>query len=209
MANCVTCHEGKLDKILTDANFTDRDLQELPSGDRRGSGRAKEGEKPAYDTTKLALKTIIPEALHGKMDLATTDCTTCHGEGKPAPSFKQIHTGYDKAIYTADGLKYSDAISVTIESAALNGNKLNIKFKAAQKPDVKDVDVTKNMTPTVMVGLYGWDTRDFVVGAHERSFDDNKDGAVDSKDRRNLEAAGRRRASAHEDDLGQGRRLGS
>ena len=187
MANCVTCHEGKLDKVLTDANFTIATCKSChPVTGAKAA--AKEGEEPAYDTTELALKTIIPQALHGKMDLATTDCATCHGEGKPAPSFKQIHPGYDQAIYTADGLKYSDAISVTIESATLNGSKLNIKFKAAQKPDVKNVDVTKNMTPTVMVGLYGWDTRDFVVGPHERSFDDNKDGAIDSKDQRNLEA---------------------
>jgi OmcA/MtrC family decaheme c-type cytochrome len=45
------------------------------------------------------------------------------------------------------------------------------------------------MTPTVLVGLYGWDTRDFVQGPHERSFDDNKDGKVDNSDQRNLEAA--------------------
>jgi OmcA/MtrC family decaheme c-type cytochrome len=187
MANCVTCHEGKLDKILTDANFTTATCKSChPVTGAKAA--AKEGEDPAYDTTKVALKTILPEATHGKMDLSTTDCTTCHGEGKVAPSFKKIHPGYDRAIYTADGLKYSDAISVTIDSATLNGNKLNIKFKAAQKPEVKNVDVTKNMTPTVLVGLYGWDTKDFAVGPHERSFDDNKDGTIDSKDQRNLEA---------------------
>ena len=38
-------------------------------------------------------------------DLAS-DCTACHGEGKVAPAFNKIHTGYDKAIYTADGMKY-------------------------------------------------------------------------------------------------------
>ena len=187
MANCVTCHEGKLDKVLADANFTTATCKSChPVTGAKAA--AKEGEESAYDTTKLALKTIVPEALHGNMDLATTDCTTCHGEGKPGGSFKKIHPGYDQTIYTADGLKYSDAISVTIESATLNGNKLNIKLKAGQTPDVKNVDVTKNMTPTLMVGLYGWDAKDFVVGAHERSFDDNKDGAIDSKDQRNLEA---------------------
>ena len=99
---------------------------------------------------------------------------------------------------------------MTIESATLDGNKLNIKFSAAAKPDVKDVDVTKNMTPTVMVGLYGWDTKDFIVGPHERSFDDNKDGKIDSKDQRNLEAeVGAETQPAHQDHLGQGRRLGS
>jgi OmcA/MtrC family decaheme c-type cytochrome len=187
MANCVTCHEGKLDKILTDANFQVSTCKSCHPVTGAVAKVAKEGDTPAYDTTGLALKTILPEALHGKMDLNTTDCTTCHGEGKAAPSFKQIHPGYDKAIYTADGLKYSDAISVTIDSATLNGNKLDIKFKAAQTPEVKNVDVTKNMTPTVMVGLYGWDTKDFAVGPHERSFDDNKDGTIDSNDQRNLE----------------------
>ena len=124
----------------------------------------------------------MPAANHGTMDLNTTDCTTCYGEGKPASSFSKIHSGYDKAIYTADGIKYSEAISVTIDSATLKDNKLNIKFKAAQKPEVKNVDVTKNMTPTVLVGLYGWDTKDFVIGGHERTVDTNKDGKIDRSD---------------------------
>ena len=186
MANCVTCHEGKLDKILSDANFkvsTCKSCHPMTGA----KAPAQEGETPAYDTTKLALKTLLPEAIHGKMDLNTTDCTTCHGEGKGAPSFKQIHPGYDQTIYTATGVKYSDAVSVTIESATLMDNKLDIKFSVAAKPDFKDVDVTKDVTPTVMVGLYGWDTKDFVVGPHERSFDDNNDGKFDSNDQRNLE----------------------
>ena len=38
-----------------------------------------------------------------------------------------------------------------------------------------------------MVGLYGYDTKDFIIGAHERLTDDNGDGAIDSKDQRALE----------------------
>ena len=34
------------------------------------------------------------------------------------------------------------------------------------------------IVPTVMVGLYGWDTKDFIIGAHERLFDDNNDGEI-------------------------------
>ena len=30
-------------------------------------------------------------------------CTDCHEVGKKAPGFSEIHTGYDKVIYTADG----------------------------------------------------------------------------------------------------------
>ena len=188
MANCVTCHDGKLDKVLTDANFNVSTCKSCHPVTGAKAAVAKEGDTPAWDTTKLALKTILPAAIHGKMDLNTTDCTTCHGEGKAASSFKKIHSGYDKTIYNAAGVKYSDAVSVTIQSATLKDNKLNIKFSAAAKPDFKDIDVTKDISPTVMVGLYGWETKDFVVGPHERSFDDNKDGKIDSKDARNLEA---------------------
>ena len=60
------------------------------------------------------------------------------------------------------------------------------------------------ITPTVLVGLYGWDTKDFIVGPHERLFDDNGDGKIDSKDQRNLEAEVGVRASAHHDGVGKG-----
>ncbi len=109
------------------------------------------------------------------MDLNTEDCTTCHGEGKMAPGFKQIHSGYDKAIYTADGLRYSDAVTVTVDSASFDDNKLTFKFSAVESPDLEGIDTT-TITPTVMVGLYGYDTKDYIVGAHERLIDDNADG---------------------------------
>jgi len=81
MSSCVTCHEGKLDTILTDANFTVATCKSChPVTGAKAA--AKEGEEPAWDTTGLALKTIVPAAIHGSMDLNTTDCTMCHGEGK-------------------------------------------------------------------------------------------------------------------------------
>ena len=187
MSNCVTCHEGKLDKILTDANFKVSTCTSCHPVTGAKAAVAKAGDTPAYDTTKFALKTIMPAAIHGTMDLNTTDCTTCHKQGGAAPTFNKIHTGYDKTIYNAAGIKYSDAVSMTIQSATLKDNKLDIKFSAAAKPGFKDIDVTKDISPTVMVGLYGWETKDFVVGPHERTFDDNKDGTIDAKDARNLE----------------------
>ena len=119
------------------------------------------------------------------MDLDKTDCTSCHGEGKSAPAFNKIHTGYDKSIYTADGKKISDIVKVSIDKASFADNKLTIDFSAASSEDI-GLDV-KTITPTVLVDLYGWNTKDFVVGAHERLIDDNKDGVLDSKDARNLE----------------------
>jgi OmcA/MtrC family decaheme c-type cytochrome len=186
MSNCVTCHEGKLDKVLSDANFkieTCKSCHPVTGA----VAPAKEGEEPAYDTTKLALKTIMPPAIHGSMDLNAVDCTSCHGEGKGAPTFRQIHTGYNKVIYTATGQKYSEAISVTINSASFDGTMLNIKFSAAESPDLDGLNVA-DISPTVMVGLYGWDTKDFIIGPHERLFDDNGDGTIDGADQRTLEA---------------------
>ncbi len=193
MANCVTCHEGKLDKVLTDANMVGATCKSCHPV-TGAKAEAKEGEEPAYDTTEFALNTILP-ATHPKINWAdnadpSMQCSTCHkASGGMAPGFDKIHTGYDKQIYNAAGIKYSDAVSVTVESVKFADNKLTIGFKANAKSDFKDIDVTKNITPTVLVGLYGWDTKDFLYGPHERTFDDNKDGKMDASDARNLEAA--------------------
>jgi OmcA/MtrC family decaheme c-type cytochrome len=176
MANCVTCHEGKLDTILTDANFTIATCK---------SCHPVTGSED-YGTAALALKTILPPAIHESMDLETVDCTTCHGEGAGASPFNQIHTGYDKAIYTADGLRYSDAITVTVDSASFDGSMLDIQFSAVQDAALEGLDVA-DIAPSVMVGLYGWDTKDYIIGPHERLFDDNNDGTIDSNDQRTLE----------------------
>jgi OmcA/MtrC family decaheme c-type cytochrome len=178
MANCVTCHEGKLDTILADANMKVATCKSC----HPVTGSVK------YGTAARALKTLLPPAIHDSMDLNTVDCTTCHGtgKGKIAPGFRQIHTGYDKAIYTAAGQRYSKAITVTINSAAFTGNKLNIKFSAAESPDLAGLDVAA-ITPTVLIGLYGYSTKDYIIGPHERLTDDNGDGLIDSKDQRALE----------------------
>jgi OmcA/MtrC family decaheme c-type cytochrome len=178
MANCVTCHEGKLDTVLSDANFnvqTCKSCHPVAGSEEHG-------------TAALALRTILPPAIHESMDLETVDCLTCHGEGMAAAAFSQIHTGYDKAIYTADGLRYSDAITVTVDSASFDGDMLSIQFSAVQDPDLDGLDVA-DIQPTVMVGLYGWDTKDYIIGPHERLFDDNNDGEISSSsgDQRALE----------------------
>ena len=178
MANCVTCHEGKLDTVLADANFTVKTCKSChPVTSIEG-----------LETPAPALSTVVPADIHGSMDLNTTDCTTCHGEGKLAAGFSQIHTGYDKAIFTADGLRYSEAVTVTVDGASFDGTNLNIQFSAVESPDLEGIDTT-TITPTVMVGMYGWDTKDFIIGAHERLTDDNDDGEIssDSGDSRALE----------------------
>jgi OmcA/MtrC family decaheme c-type cytochrome len=180
MSNCATCHEGKLDKVLTDANFKAETCKSCHPVTGSVGPTPEGAEGPVYDTTKLALTTIMPEG----HDLAS-ECTACHGEGKAAPAFNKIHTGYDKAISTADGKKISDIVTVSIDKAAFAENKLTFSFSAAASEDI-GLDV-KTISPTVMVGLYGWDTKDYIIGPHERLKDDNGDGTIDSKDGRALE----------------------
>jgi len=175
MSNCVTCHEGKLDVVLSDENMTAVTCKSC----HPVNGAKAEGENPAYDTTKFALNTIIP---HGFDETAT--CTECHGEDKVAPAFNQIHSGYNNVIFTADGTKYSDAVVVIVDSASFADNKLTFAFSATST--LEGIDVS-SITPTVLVGLYGYDTKDFIIGPHERLTDDNGDGTIDNKDARATE----------------------
>ena len=180
MSNCVTCHDGKLNRTLTDDNFK----LETCKSCHAVTGSAK------YGTSARALKTILPQAIHGGFDLVAGNvkCNSCHvtGNGMGAPTFNQIHTGYDAEIYTANGQKFSKAINVTIDSASIANNKLTIKFSASESPDIPGLDVA-NISPTVLVGLYGYDTKDFIVGPHETLTDDNADGKVGTGDSRALE----------------------
>ena len=183
MATCNTCHAGKLDMVLADEKFT---IDTCKSCHPMTGAVKVEGEETIFDTTTLALKTIIPEGIHGSMDWETTDCTSCHKVDGTAPAFNAIHTGYDKAIYTADGVRISDVVKVTIDEATVADNKVTFKFSAVEETDLEGIDVA-NIVPTVMVGLYGWDTKDFIVGAHERLIDDNGDGKINGDDSRTLE----------------------
>jgi len=159
MANCATCHEGKLDIILADENFVYQTCQschpitggtDLPDGDGNFT----------VDTTGLALETLLP-GFH------TPDmvCSDCH-------QFSDFHNGYDPIIYAdAQGTRYSDLISVSIDGASLAGNILTINFSATGTAGALDA---VNIVPTVLVGLYGYDTKDYIVGPHERDAERNR-----------------------------------
>ncbi|MCF7976304.1 MAG: hypothetical protein K9N55_20975 [Phycisphaerae bacterium] len=161
MANCVTCHEGKLDTVLSDNHFNVKTCKSC----HPVTGSEEHG------TTELALRTLLSSPMHDDMDLETEDCAMCHSvEGDMGPVFKDIHTGYDTMIYAAADLKYSDAVIVTIDNASVADNKLTIQFSATEATDLPGIDVA-DIVPTMMVGLYGWDTKDFIVGPHERDAD--------------------------------------
>jgi len=166
MSNCATCHEGKLNQILTDANFKTAVCKSCHPV--TGPAEGTEANRAP------ALKAILPPAIHSGMDLNTQNCAGCHRDGGVAPAFKRIHTGYNPVIYAdALGTRYSDIFTVSIDDASLAGNILSIKFSAK-----KNIDKTKlqasDIIPTVMVGLYGSDTKDFIVSPHGRDADKNR-----------------------------------
>jgi OmcA/MtrC family decaheme c-type cytochrome len=166
MANCATCHEGKLAAVLTDANFTLTTCKSC----HPVTGSAE------YADAKRApsLKKVLPDDFHDSFDLyaGTTDCSGCHRVGGLAATkvFSALHSGYDKKIYAdAAGTKYSEIFKVTVDTASLTGNVLKFKFTAteATATDVAGLAVT-DITPTVMIGLYGYDTKDYIVSAHAK-----------------------------------------
>jgi len=155
MGNCNTCHAGKLNVIFADNNF----VLETCKSCHPVTGSAQ-AEKP-----QGALADIVPHTLTGR-----ENCYGCH-----AGQFSAVtgHTGYDKKIYATDnGVKYSDVFIVTIDNASFDNNMLTFAFSAT---GTLGGLVSPNIAPTVLVGLYGYDTKDYIVGPHERSIDTNRD----------------------------------
>ena len=84
-----------------------------------------------------------------------------------APVFSAIHTGYDKMIYgDATGTKYSTAITVTIDNASYVDNTNTLTFGFHATGSLGGVS-SANIVPTILVGLYGFDTKDYIFGPHE------------------------------------------
>ena len=68
------------------------------------------------------------------------------------------------------GTKYSTAITVTIDNASYvdNTNTLKFGFHATGSLGVLGQAASSaNIVPTILVGLYGFDTKDYLFGPHE------------------------------------------
>ncbi len=181
MANCATCHEGKLDKVLVEKNFTATTCKSCHPVN--AIGKDSEGN-PAEGITSPkkapALKTIMSRAsAHKKFDftkLEEVDCTKCHRDSGSRSFSKIAHTGYAKDIYAdANGTKYSKVVNVTIDSAFLSNNILTVGFSAVSSDEnlvaSTVFDSADKFVPTALVGLYGYNTKDFIVGPHGRDAD--------------------------------------
>jgi OmcA/MtrC family decaheme c-type cytochrome len=163
MANCATCHAGKLGAILTDANFklaTCRSCHPV-NPDANDAKRA-----PSLQT--MMSRTTAGQAVHAvalqNLSTYAGPCNGCH-QAAPngvAPTFADFHSGYDKAIADSSGAKYSATIKAKIDSASFDAatKKLTVQFSAS---GMKAGAIVK---PTVVVSLYGYDSKDFIVTGH-------------------------------------------
>jgi len=175
---CATCHEGKLEQTLSDANFVlETCLSCHPV--TGGTDTADADGNFAVDTRDIALKTIWENAgvsadhIQGDGSITATPCNDCHKavvNGGTAPVFSALHTGYEPRIYYKDGSgdyqHYRDAITASIDSVTVEGTVLDIQFSANGSAGGLSSD---DIVPTVQVSFYGYDTKDFILSNHTRN----------------------------------------
>jgi OmcA/MtrC family decaheme c-type cytochrome len=169
MSNCATCHDGKLGDVAIEDNFTLETCKSCHpvTGD------------PQNIMDAPALADVVPSSHATFIDPDTYEdvsigCNTCHTDAGGA-AFSSIHTGYDPIIYTDDndGTKISEDITVSIDSAALNGYILSVAFSATGTANGGSLD-SADIMPGVLIGLYGQATKDYLVGPHARDVDGDR-----------------------------------
>ena len=169
MANCATCHEGKLDMVLSDANFK---LETCKSCHVKTGSETYKTNGRAFDTL-WAAKNVT--ALH---DFATDNCGTCHKTGGIAPTFKELHTGYDAKIYAdAVGTKYSTLFKASIDAGTTYDaatHMLTVHFSVTEDAASTVTANPADVVPTLIIGLYGYDTKHLLVAPHNKDAEGNR-----------------------------------
>ena len=171
-ANCSTCHEGKLTALLDDSNFTAETCKSCHAvqgidawpeytdamGVEQDEGKYFQAHRaPAFEYlwTRGANLTFHDNLIGSA---APDACTTCHGAAGVARGLSAIHTGYDPTIYDATGTKYAALNTVSIDQITRSGDLLTINFSSNNT----------SIVPELLVSFYGWDSKHFLVGSHER-----------------------------------------
>ncbi|MDH3620273.1 MAG: hypothetical protein OER91_05255 [Gammaproteobacteria bacterium] len=173
-SNCNTCHEGWLTQVLDNSNFTAETCQSChaiqgidawpqtfssPGNevlDENGRSIVQPYFQPHRAPALEYLWTRGSDLTFHDVE-AFPGCTGCHGAGI-APAFNEYHTGYDVNIYDATGQKYAELYTVSIDQVTRSGDLLTVNF-SSNNPDI---------VPELLVSFYGWDSKHFLVGSHER-----------------------------------------
>jgi OmcA/MtrC family decaheme c-type cytochrome len=172
MANCATCHEGKLTETLANTNFTlqtCKSCHALQGIDARpelvddlGVVIKEEGEY--YQSHRAPSLEYLWEdgGVDGFHDPVTApNCQLCHApvaDGGIARTFNEYHSGYDERISDPNGARHADTYTASIDDVVLTGNLLAVTFSVSDPA----------MVPYMYVSFYGWDSKHFVVASHSR-----------------------------------------
>jgi OmcA/MtrC family decaheme c-type cytochrome len=158
MANCVSCHAGKLETILDNKFFKLETCKSChaPKGPATEYVDAKRA--PALATLMAPFASVHPTDIYAAAD----NCLNCHKAGGPGKTFAQIHNGYSKAIYATEGARFSEAVKMKIDTSTYDAvtRQLTVAFS------VTGAAANAIVKPTVVMSLYGYDTKDFVVSGH-------------------------------------------
>ncbi|MCB9558651.1 MAG: hypothetical protein H6707_21215 [Deltaproteobacteria bacterium] len=163
ISNCATCHAGKLTALLVDDNFTPTTCKSCHAW----TGEAK------YPTAVPPMEGIWKSRNVDTIHASVTECKSCHNATGSAKGkrLKDLHNGgYDPKIYTADANRWADLFRGTIGATTFDAatNKLTIELSAYEAGgDAANATYdAKDIVPTLMIGLYGYNTKDFIVNAH-------------------------------------------
>ena len=177
MANCVTCHEGKLTETLANTNFTlatCKSCHALQGIDARPELVDDEGvvikeEGEYYQSHRAPSLEYLWEdgGVDGFHDPVTAaNCQLCHlpvASGGIARTFDGMHSGYDERISDpATGTRWADTFTASIDDVVLTGDLLAVTFSVSDP----------TMVPYLSVSFYGWDSKHFVVASHSRDGSD-------------------------------------
>ncbi len=180
MASCVTCHAGKFGQIFADTKFTGIVCKSCHATTAGAPDQEKRAPllAPAYHN----INWITGKLIEAGPPVTEVDCFTCHSDnavvtapdtntnddgqgpimfGQQVPLFKDLHNGgLNPQIYAAGGARYNTTITTTIGTVTKSGNTLTVPFSVA------GANASALIKPTVVVSLYGFDTKDFLVSGH-------------------------------------------
>ena len=184
MSNCATCHEGKLNIIQADENFTAATCKSC----HPVTSTVDAGGEAIHDHAAPSLQQLWEEkgvqnfTAHKNVQ---ANCYVCHNSTDPdaiagSASFGVLMPGYDPVIYADNtGTRYSDIFNATIDDAVFADNILTISFSVHENaPNPTAFSVT-DIVPTLMVGLYGYGTKDFIYG-HGDSLEGEISAGIDN-----------------------------
>ncbi|MGI9224049.1 MAG: multiheme c-type cytochrome, partial [Woeseiaceae bacterium] len=154
MQNCNTCHAGKLTEVLADTNFTGETCQSCHPVRGIDTWPDELYEQPHRAP---ALDYLWQRGADLTFHDITSDCQSCHGAGV-SQSLTAYHTGYDVNIADDTGQKYADLYTVSIDQVTMAGDLMTVNFSSNDPAIV----------PELLVSFYGWDSKHFIVGSHER-----------------------------------------